>query len=41
MSSSISTELKTFRDSLSNAFALFAVGSDSFDNANKLTKVFN
>ena len=41
MSSSISSELKTFRDSLSNAFALFAVGNDSFDNANKLTKVFN
>ena len=41
MSSSISTELKTFRDSLSNAFALFAVGNDTFDNANKLTKVFD
>jgi hypothetical protein len=41
MSSSISTELKTFRDSLSNAFALFAVGSDTFDNSNKLTKVFD
>ena len=38
MSSSISTELKTFRDSISNAFALFAVTTDSYT---RLTTVFN
>lgn len=41
MSSSITSELKTFRDTISNSFTLFAIGNDAFDTATKLTKAFN